>query len=86
MLPYFNYTEDIENFCQLMGFAIDNVSINKYTCMYELEYFPTPYITSYNLDPDTSPYIPPEKVIDYLTLLLNSYSYEDAVKQLNVGC
>lgn len=85
MLPYFEYTEDIHNFCQLVGFAIeDSVSLNKYVCMYTLKYHSAPRITSYNLDSATSPLIPPDKVIDYLTLMLNGYSYENAVNELNV--
>ena len=85
MLPYFKHTEDIHNFCQLVGFVIeDSVSLNKYVCMYVLKYHPTPLITSYNLDPATSPLIPPDKVIDYLTLMLNGYSCREAVNELNV--
>ena len=85
MLPYFKYTEDIHNFCQLVGFTIeDSASLNKYVCMYTLEDRPTPRITSYNLDPATSPLIPPDKVIDYLTLMLNDYSCEKAFNELNV--
>lgn len=85
MLPYFKYTEDIHNFCQLVGFTIENsASLNKYVCMYTLEHNPTPLVTSYNLDLDMCPLIPPDKVIDYLTLMLNGYSYEKAVNELNV--
>lgn len=85
MLPYFEYTEDVQNFCQLMGFKIDLPNLHfEYVCMYGLEDFPTPYITSYNLVLDMSPLIPSEKVIDYLTLMLNDYSYEKAVNELNV--
>ena len=85
MLPYFKYTEDIHNFCQLVGFTIeDSASLNKYVCMYVLEHHPTPLVTSYNLDHAASPLIPPDKVIDYLTLMLNGYSYEKAFNGLNV--
>ena len=85
MLPYFEYTEDIQNFCQLAGFTIENsVSLNRYVCTYLLEFFPTPRIASYNLDPATNPLIPPDKVINYLILMLNGYSYEKAVNELNV--
>ena len=85
MLPYFEYTEDVENFCKLMGFTVDLPNLQfEYVCMYELEDFTTPYITSYNLDLDMSPLIPPEKVIDYLTLMLNGYSFQKAIKELNV--
>ena len=52
--------------------------------MYTLEYHPTPRITSYNLGLATNPLIPPDKVIDYLTLMLNGYSYKKAVNELNV--
>ena len=86
MLPYFEYTEDVENFCKLMGFKIDLPNLHfEYVCMYELGDFPKPYITSYNLDLDTSPLIPSEKVIDYLTLMLNGYSFQKAIKELNVA-
>ena len=85
MLPYFEYTEDVQNFCHLMGFKIDLPNSHfEYVCMYELEDFPTPRITSYNLALDTSPLIPPEKVIEYLTLMLNGYSHRKAVNELNV--
>lgn len=85
MLPYFEYTEDVHNFCQLVGFIIeDSASLNKYVCMYALEHNPTPLVTSYNLDPTMSPLIPPDKVIDYLTLILNGYSCKKAVNELNV--
>ena len=85
MLPYFEYTEDIQNFCQLVGFAIeDSASLNKCVCMYTLKYHPTPRITSYNLDPATSPLIPPDKVLTYLTLMLNGYSYEKAINEIGV--
>ena len=85
MLPYFKHTEDIHNFCQLVGFTIEgSVSLNNYVCMYTLKHHPTPRITSYNLDPATSPLIPPDKVIDYLTLMLNGYSCREAVNELNV--
>ena len=86
MLPYFKYTEDVQNFCQFMGFKLDLPNYHfEYVCMYELEDFPTPLITSYNLTLDMGPLIPPEKVLEYLTLILNGYSYEDAVKELGVA-
>ena len=85
MLPYFIYTEDIEDFCQLMGFTIANtVSYGKKACMYSLEYNDTPYITRYRLDYETDPLIPPEKVLEYLALMLNGYSSKIAVNELNV--
>lgn len=85
MLPYFEFTEDVQNFCQFMGFTIDStVALNKNVCMYDLEGRLTPYITSYNLDPDMCPLIPPDKVFDYLTLMLNGYSCEKVVKKLGV--
>lgn len=85
MLPYFEYTEDVQNFCKLMGFTIDLPNFHfEYVCMYTLEYNPTPRITSYNLDHTTSPLIPPDKVLTYLTLMLNGYSCEKAVNELNV--
>ena len=85
MLPYFKYTEDVQNFCHLMGFTLDIPKTpTRYVCMYLLEYRKKPYITSYNLDLATSPLIPPDKVIDYLTLMLNGYSSEEAVNELNV--
>ena len=85
MLPYFEYTEDVENFCQLMGFKIDLPTYTtRYVCTYSLDEFPTPLITSFNLACSLNPLIPPEKVIDYLTLMLNGYSFEKAVNELNV--
>ena len=85
MLPYFEYTEGVENFCKLTGFTIDRPTfITRYVCMYALEDYPTPLITSYNLTLDMSPLIPPEKVLEYLTLMLNGYSHRKAVNELNV--
>ncbi len=84
MLPYFKYTEDVQNFCQLMDFKIDLPNRYKYVCMYSLDAYPTPVITSYNLECSRSPLIPPEKVLDYLTLILNGYSFKEAVKELGV--
>ena len=85
MLPYFEYTEDVENFCKLTGFTIDRPTYTtRYVCTYALEDFPAPHITSYNLDPDKDPLIPSEKVIEYLTLMLNGYSQQKAIKELNV--
>ena len=85
MLPYFTYTEDVHNFCMLVGFNIrDSASLNKYVCMYTLKCHPTPRITLYNLDPATNPLIPPDKVIDYLTLMFNGYSHEKAVNEIGV--
>ena len=85
MLPYFEYTEDVQSFCMLMGYTIDtNTSLNANVCMYSLEYRSDPIITPYNLDLKKNPLIPPNKVIDYLTLILNGYSCEKAVNALNV--
>ena len=85
MLPYFEYTEDIHNFCMLMGFTTEITDQpTGYVCMYSLEYHPTPRITLYNLNCPTHPLIPPDKVIDYLTLMLNGYSYEKAIEEINV--
>ena len=85
MLPYFEYTEDVENFCKLTGFTIDPPTYpTRYVCTYALGDFPTPLITSYNLDPDRYPLIPPEKVFTYLTLMLNGYSHKKAVNELNI--
>ena len=85
MLPYFEYTEDVQNFCMLMGYTIDiGVSLNANVCMYDLDYRLTPYITAFNLEVTEHPLIPSEKVFAYLTLMLNSYSYEKAVNELNV--
>ena len=55
-----------------------------YVCMYSLEYHKKPHITRYNLDLAINPLIPPDKVPTYLTLMLNGYSYEKAVNELNV--
>ena len=85
MLPYFTYTEDVQNFCYLMGYNIDLPNFPfKYVCSYSLGDFPTPVITSFNLDCSLNPLIPPEKVLDYLTLILNGYSCEEAVEELGV--
>ena len=85
MLPYFEYTEDVQNFCHLIDFTLDIPKTpTGYVCMYSLEYSKKPYITPYDLDLAASPLIPPDKVIDYLTLMLNDYSYEKAVNELNV--
>ena len=85
MLPYFTYTEDVKSFCELMGYTVDNaVSLNSYVCMYSLEYMATPYITGYNLDLKSSPLIPPEKVIDFLALMLSGYEYAKAVNEIGV--
>lgn len=85
MLPYFKYTEDVENFCHLMGYTIDLPRFPcAYVCTYSLEEFPTPIITSFNLDCSLYPLIPPEKVIEYLTLILNGYSFNEAIKELGI--
>ena len=85
MLPYFKYTEDVQSFCLLMGFTIDAaVALNTNVCMYGLEGRLTPYIAAFNLKVTAHPLIPSEKVIDYLTLLLNGYSYEKAVNEIGV--
>ena len=85
MLPYFEYTEDVQNFCQFMGFTIDStVALNTNICMYDLETSLTPYITSFNLEVTAHPLIPSEKVFEYLTLMLNGYSSEKAVKGIGV--
>ena len=85
MLPYFEYTEDVHNFCHLMGFTVDtDISLNANVCMYDLENSLTPYITTFNLEVTAHPLIPLEKVIDYLTLMLNGYSHKKAVNELNV--
>lgn len=85
MLPYFKLTEDVQNFCHLMDFTLDIPKTpTGYVCMYLLGYHKKPYITSYNLDLDIYPLIPTDKVIDYLTLMLNGYSYEKAVNEIGV--
>ena len=85
MLPYFEYTEDVQNFCQFTGFTIDSTAaLNTNVCMYDLETGLTPYITSFNLEVTQHPLIPSEKVFEYLTLMLNGYSCEKAVKKLGV--
>ena len=85
MLPYFKYTEDVHNFCLLMGYTIDaDVALNTNVCMYGLEGRLAPYITTFNLEVTEHPLIPSEKVFEYLTLMLNGYSCEKAVKQLGI--
>ena len=85
MLPYFVHTEEIQSFCQLMAINIDDsASIDKYACIYQLDYCPMPRITPYKLNPKSDPLIPPEKVLEYLTLILNGYCCSKAVNELNV--
>ena len=85
MLPYFKFTEEVQGFCELMGYSVEhNATQAKYVCMYGLDYSSRPYIETYNLDLAISPLIPPNKVLTYLTLMLNGYSYEDAVKEVGV--
>ena len=85
MLPYFEYTEDVQNFCQFTGFTIDpTAALNTNVCMYDLETGLPPYITSFNLEVTQHPLIPSEKVFEYLTLMLNGYSWEKAVNELGV--
>lgn len=85
MLPYFTYTEDVQTFCNLVGFNIDNRAyLTRYVCTYPLKDFPTLYITPFNLDPNTNPYIPSEKVLEYLTLMLNGYSCKEAINEIGV--
>ena len=85
MLPYFKYTEDVQSFCMLMGYTIDtDISLNANVCMYVLEGRLTPYITTFNLSTSAHPFIPHDKVLAYLTLILNGYSYEKAFNELNV--
>ena len=85
MLPYFKFTEEVQGFCSLMGYSVeDGATQVKYVCMYGLDYSSRPHIAMYNLDPDSHPCIPKEKVLDYLALILNGYSYEDAVKEIGV--
>ena len=85
MLPYFKYTEDVQSFCYLMGFTTEITDQPAgYVCMYSLEYYSKPRITLYTLALAINPLIPPEKVIDYLTLMLNGYSCKKAVNELNV--
>lgn len=85
MLPYLKFTEEVQGFCELMGFSLENGATHaKYACMYPLYYPASPHIAIYNLDPEANPYIPNEKVLYYLALILDGYSYEDAVKEVGV--
>ena len=85
MLPYFKFTEEIQGFCELMGYSTEHGATHaKYVCMYGLDYSSRPHIAIYNLDPESHPYIPNEKVIAYLSFILGGYSYKDAVKELGV--
>ena len=85
MLPYFKFTEDVQTFCELMGYTIElPTQTNGYVCMYSMENRKKPHITSFNLDHTINPLIPPDKVIDYLTLMLNGYSYKKAFEKINV--
>ena len=68
-----------------MGYSVEHGATHaKYVCMYALDYSKYPHIAIFNLDPETHPYIPNEKVIAYLSCILDGYSYEDAVKKLGV--
>ena len=83
MLPYFIFTEEIQGFWQLMGYSVEHGATHaKYVCMYDLDYSKHPHIAIYNLDPEHDPYIPEAKVINYLSFILDGYSYEDAIKEL----
>ena len=85
MLPYFIYTEDVQSFCQLTGYTIaESVYLGNRVCMYRIDYMGTPFITAYSLGYESNPLIPPEKVINYLTLILNEYSFADAIEELGV--
>ena len=85
MLPYFEFTEDVQNFCMLMGFTTEFTDQpTGYVCTYSLDYYRKPHITLYYLDTATNPLIPPDKVLTYLTLMLNGYSYVEAVKEIGV--
>ena len=85
MLPYFKFTEEIQGFCELMGYSVEHGATHaKYVCMYGLDYSSRPHIATYNLDPESHPFIPNEKVIAYLSCILDGYSYEDAVKEVGV--
>ena len=85
MLPYFIFTEEVQGFCELMGYSVTHdATPAKYVCMYVLDYSSRPHIAVYNLDPESQPFIPNEKVIAYLSCILDGYSYEDAVKEIDV--
>ena len=85
MLPYFKYTEDVQSFCMLMEYRVDtDTSLNTNVCMYGLEGRLIPYITTFNLSTSAHPFIPHDKVLAYVTLIINGYSYEKAVNELNV--
>ena len=85
MLPYFKFTEEIQGFCELMGYSVERDATQaKYVCMYALDYSKYPHIAMYRLEPETHPFIPEAKVLGYLALILNGYSYEDAVKEIGV--
>ena len=85
MLPYFKFTEEVQGFCELMGYSVEHGATQaKYVCMYGLDYSSRPHIAMYNLEPETHPFIPEAKVLNYLALILGGYSYEDAVKEIGV--
>ena len=85
MLPYFKFTEEVQGFCELMGYSVEHSDTQaKYVCMYGLDYSSRPHIARYNLDPETHPFIPEAKVLNYLALILDGYPYEDAVKEVGV--
>ena len=85
MLPYLKFTKEVQGFCELMGFSLENGATHaKYICMYPLYYPASPHIAIYSLDPESNPYIPNEKALYYLALILDGYSYEDAIKEVGV--
>ena len=85
MLPYFKFTEEVQGFCELMGYSVEHGATHaKYVCMYGLDYSSRPHIATYNLKPESHPFIPKAKVLNYLSLILDGYSYEDAVKEVGV--
>lgn len=85
MLPYFEYTEDVQSFCHLMGYTVDvDILLNTNVCMYSLKYSSKPCIAPYNLSYINNPLIPSQKVLQYLTLMLNGYSYSKAIEEISV--
>ena len=85
MFPYFKFTEEVQGFCELMGYSVEHDATHaNYVCMYTLNYTKCPHIAIYNLNPELHPYIPEAKVIEYLALILEGYSHRDAINELGV--
>ena len=83
MLPYFKLTKAIENFCMMMNIEIDHSGSYEYVCMNSLKFSITPRITSFSLHPDPEHLVPEDKVIPYISYVLDDYHLADAFHAIN---